>query len=119
MVISVNKKLCITVEDILTDAKSSTDFYDFYISQVHDSIPQTLCIKAEAFLSFKTSRPALRPSQPPIKEVTSTLSPGSKWPGCEADHSLPPTAESYEEMRLYLHPTICFHAIWRQIQQTQ
>jgi hypothetical protein len=39
------------------------------------------------------SRPALRPTQPPIQWVPGTLSPELKWPGREADHSPPTNAE--------------------------
>jgi hypothetical protein len=39
------------------------------------------------------SRPALGAYQPPIQWVPGVLSPGVKWPGCEADRSSPSTAE--------------------------
>jgi hypothetical protein len=39
------------------------------------------------------SRPALGPTQPPIHWVSEALSLGVKWPGSEADHSLPSSAE--------------------------
>ena len=65
------------------------------------------------FFSFKTSRSALWPNQSPNKELISTLSLGSSWP-------LTPTyCWCYKEVSLYLHPTMLFHAKWRQIQQIQ
>jgi hypothetical protein len=39
------------------------------------------------------SRPALGPTQPPVQWVPGALSPGVKWLGYEADHSLPSSAE--------------------------
>jgi hypothetical protein len=39
------------------------------------------------------SRPALGPTQPPIQWVKRALSLGIKWPGREADHSPPCSAE--------------------------
>jgi hypothetical protein len=39
------------------------------------------------------SRMALGPTQPPIQWVLGSLSLGVKWPGHEADHSPPSTAE--------------------------
>jgi hypothetical protein len=40
-----------------------------------------------------SSRPALGSTQPPIQWVPGSLSPGVKWPGREADHSLPASTE--------------------------
>jgi hypothetical protein len=45
------------------------------------------------FLFSTASRPALGPTQPPIRWVLRALSPGVKQPGCEADHSPPSSAE--------------------------
>jgi hypothetical protein len=39
------------------------------------------------------SRPALKPTQPPIQWVPAALSLEAKRPGREADHSLPSSAE--------------------------
>jgi hypothetical protein len=38
-------------------------------------------------------RPVLGPTQPLIQWVEGALSAGIKWPGCEADHSPPSSAE--------------------------
>jgi hypothetical protein len=46
------------------------------------------------------SRPALRPTQPPIQWVPGALSPGVKQPGREADHS-PPTGAEVKKMWIY------------------
>jgi hypothetical protein len=40
-----------------------------------------------------SSRPVLRPTQPPIQWLMGTLSPGVRWPWCECDHSPPTSAE--------------------------
>jgi hypothetical protein len=45
---------------------------------------------------FGPSRPALGPSQPPVKGYQ--VFPGGKvWPGCAADHSPPSSAAVMEE----------------------
>jgi hypothetical protein len=49
------------------------------------------------------SRPALGPTQPPIRWVPGDLSPGVKRPGREADHSPPSSAEVKGCVELYLH----------------
>jgi hypothetical protein len=45
------------------------------------------------FFFTTASRPALRPTEPPIQWVSGSLSLGVKWPGCEADYSPPSSAE--------------------------
>jgi hypothetical protein len=45
------------------------------------------------FLLSTSSRPVLGPTQLPIQWVPRALSPGVKWPGREADHSAPTSAE--------------------------
>jgi hypothetical protein len=49
------------------------------------------------------SRPALGPTQPPIKWVTRALSLGVRRPGCGADHSPPFSADAKNAWGLYLH----------------
>jgi hypothetical protein len=39
------------------------------------------------------SKLALGPAQPPVQWIPLTVSFGLKWQGCEADHSLPSSAE--------------------------
>jgi hypothetical protein len=48
------------------------------------------------FLFITASRTALGPTQPPIQWVPGALSLGVNWPGREADHSLPSSAEVKE-----------------------
>jgi hypothetical protein len=50
----------------------------------------------EIFLFNTMSRPALGFTQPPIQWVRGVLSLVIKWPGCEADHSPPSSAEVKE-----------------------
>jgi hypothetical protein len=52
------------------------------------------------FLFSKSSRPALRSTQPPIQWVPGALSPRVKRPGCEVDHS-PPTTAEVKKMWIY------------------
>jgi hypothetical protein len=54
-------------------------------------------------LRTTASRPALRPTQPPIQWVPAVLSMEIKRPGREADHSPPSSAEVKEWVELYLH----------------
>jgi hypothetical protein len=53
--------------------------------------------------NFTVSRPALRPTQPPIQWVPGTLSPGVKRSGREGYHLPPSSAEVKECVELYLH----------------
>jgi hypothetical protein len=55
------------------------------------------------FLFTTMSRTALGPTKPPIQWLPWALSLGVKWPGCEADHSLPSSAKVKECMELYFH----------------
>jgi hypothetical protein len=55
------------------------------------------------FLFTTMSRTALGPTQPPIQLVPGALSLRVKWPGHEADHSLPPSAKIKELVQIYLH----------------
>jgi hypothetical protein len=43
--------------------------------------------------------------------VAGALSLGVKWPGPEADHSPPPSAEVKECVKLYLHSPIRLHGV--------
>jgi hypothetical protein len=45
------------------------------------------------FLSSAASRPTLEVTKLPIQRIAGTLSQGSKWWGCETDHSPPSRAE--------------------------
>jgi hypothetical protein len=59
--------------------------------------------ESRIFIFTTASRPALGPTQPPIQWVPGALSLGVKWPGREADHSPPSSAEVKELVDLYLH----------------
>jgi hypothetical protein len=56
--------------------------------------------RVKNFLFSTSSRTALGPAEPPIQRVPETLSPGVKWPGREADHS-PPTSAEVKKMWVY------------------
>jgi hypothetical protein len=54
--------------------------------------------EAKGFLLTSVSRPALGPTQPPVKWVPGGPLPGAKArPGRDADHSLPSSAEVRSE----------------------
>jgi hypothetical protein len=57
----------------------------------------------EIFLFTTASRLALGPTQPPIQWVPGAVSLGVKWPGREADHSPPSSADVKEWLELYLY----------------
>jgi hypothetical protein len=60
---------------------------------------------------FAASRMALGPTQLPIQWVPGALCLGVKWPGREADHSPPSSAEIKECVELYLHSPIRLHVL--------
>jgi hypothetical protein len=66
------------------------------------------------FLLTTASRPALGPTQPPVQWVPGALSLGVKWPGREADHLPPSSAEVKDCMELYLHSPNT--PLWRGVQ---
>jgi hypothetical protein len=57
---------------------------------------------AEIFLDTM-SRPVLEPTKPPMQRVLGAVSLGLKWPGREADHAPPSSAEVKECVELYLN----------------
>jgi hypothetical protein len=65
----------------------------------------------EIFLFTRASRTALGPTQPPIQWVPGALSLGVKWPGREADHSPPSSAEVKEWVELSSTPPIRPHGV--------
>jgi hypothetical protein len=56
--------------------------------------------RVKNFLFSKSSRPALRSTQPPIQWVPGALSPGIERLGREADHS-PPASAAVMKMFIY------------------
>ena len=54
----------------------------------------------EIFLLSKTSRPAVRPTEPPVQWIPASLSMEIKWLGREVDHSCPSCATVKNEWRL-------------------
>lgn len=54
-----------------------------------NNIYSNLCWLQKVYLSSELSILVLGPTQPPLQWVSSTLSPGLKWLGCETDQSLP------------------------------
>jgi hypothetical protein len=71
------------------------------------------------FLFTTLSRMALGPTQLHIQWVWGALSLGLKWPGCESDHSLPPSAKAKECMELYLHSPICLPGVVLSLNKAQ
>jgi len=64
------------------------------------------------FTFFTTaSRPAMGPTQPHIQWVPVALSLGVKWPGHEADHSPPPSAEVKNAWICTSTPPIRLHGV--------
>jgi hypothetical protein len=62
------------------------------------------------------SRPALGPTQPPVKKELETLAPGIKWPGLESPHRSPPSGSFHLRIRQALHPYLvlppCVYALF-------
>jgi hypothetical protein len=63
------------------------------------------------FLFTTASRPALWSTQPRIQWVTGALSVGVKWPGREADHSLPSSAEVKNAWSYTSTPPVHLHGL--------
>jgi hypothetical protein len=70
-------------------------------------------IRPPTFVSFKASRPALRPTQSPMKWVLGTLLLKVKRPGREAEHLPPYSAEvkNGETIELYLQSLTRLHGV--------
>jgi hypothetical protein len=60
--------------------------------------------RVNKFLYSTSSRPALGPTQPPIKWVPEALYQGVKRPGREADRSPPTNAEVKKTWIIHSHP---------------
>jgi len=60
----------------------------------------------EILLFFKSPRPALRPTQPPIQWVPVAHSLGIKWPDREIYYLLPSSTEVKTEWSCKSHPPI-------------
>jgi hypothetical protein len=58
--------------------------------------------RVKNFLFSMLFRPALGPIQSPMHWVTGALSSGVKWPGREADHS-PPTSAEVKKIWIYTY----------------
>jgi hypothetical protein len=61
--------------------------------------------QGQKYVFFKSTRPALGPTQPPIQWVAGSL-PGVKWPGRDVYHSPPSTVEVKQytyTLPVYLH----------------
>jgi hypothetical protein len=67
-------------------------------------------VGAGTFFFATASRSALGPTQPPIQWVLGTPSLGVKWPGNEADHT-PPSSADVKSVELYFHSPIHLHGM--------
>jgi hypothetical protein len=66
----------------------------------------------KGFLLFAiASRPVLGPTHPPIQLGPEVLSLGVKWPGREADHSPPHSAEVKNAWNYTFTPPIRLHGV--------
>jgi hypothetical protein len=63
------------------------------------------------FLLATVSRLAVGPTQPPIQWVPEVLSPGVKWLGHVADHSLPSSAKVQGAWSYTSTAPICLHGV--------
>jgi hypothetical protein len=63
------------------------------------------------FLFTTSSRPALGPTQPPVKWIPGTLSVGVKRPGRETDHSPPSSAEVKNSWSYIANSPIRLHGV--------
>jgi hypothetical protein len=66
--------------------------------------------RVKGILFSKSSRPALRSTQPPIQWVPRALSLGVKRPGRKVDHS-PPTSAEVKKMWIYTSTPIRLHGV--------
>jgi hypothetical protein len=87
-----------------------------FLSELHDRVLGFDSRRwLRIFLFTTASITALGQTQPPIQRVPGALSLGVKWPGREADHS-PPSSAEVECVELYLHfPNM---PSWRGVQLT-
>jgi hypothetical protein len=67
--------------------------------------------RGEIFLFSASSRPVLEPDQLPMQQEREALSLVVKWPGREADHSPPSSAEVKKYVGLYIHSPILLHGV--------
>jgi hypothetical protein len=66
----------------------------------------------QTYLSSKTSRQALKPTQPPIPWAMEALCLGVKLPGHEADHSLKSIAQIKNEWSYTSNPPTGLHGMY-------
>jgi hypothetical protein len=65
------------------------------------------------FFFWKTSELVLKLTQLPIQQVAKALSLGVKWPGHEAEHSQPSSAQVKNEWSYVSTPPLGLHAMYR------
>jgi hypothetical protein len=68
-------------------------------------------VQAGSFLLTTTFRPSLGPTQPPIQWIQGVLPLGVKWPGREADHSPPSSAEVKNAWSYIFTPPVRLHGV--------
>jgi hypothetical protein len=92
---------------VLTARSSETFLYCDITTWCHNpeknrnSQHKLIHLQINFYVSYHLNR--LGPTKPPIQWIPVALSLGVKWPGREADHSLPSSAKVKECVELYLH----------------
>jgi len=66
-------------------------------------------------LFFKTSKPALGPTQPPVSKGNRILVPVAKWQVCEVNYLSPFRAAIYSEWSYISTPPVCLNGVGREV----
>jgi hypothetical protein len=103
-------KGCIFFEDVITRSRCSTVSTATRLRTGRPRSRRSISGGGQEVSTFSiASRPAVRPTQPPVRWVPRTVSPGVKWQWLEADHS-PPFLEEVKNGGAILSP-IFLHGV--------